>query len=49
MTVLGGARAAAFDPNARRLLELQEQVKLEDDENGDPLRPRVTIHSEPRE
>ena len=45
MTVLGGARAAAFDPNARRILELQEQVKLEDDE----LRPRVTIHSEPRE
>ena len=30
------AIAAAFDPNVRRIQELQEQETLEQDENGDP-------------
>jgi thiosulfate reductase cytochrome b subunit len=34
--------AAALDPNARRILELHENVRLEEDEDGDPARPRVT-------
>jgi hypothetical protein len=38
--------AAAFDPNARRILELQEAQHLEEDENGDPARLRVTIRTE---
>jgi len=34
--------AAALDPNARRILELHEAARLEEDEDGDPARPRVT-------
>lgn len=37
------ALAAALDPNARRILEIQEAVQREDDEDGDPLRPRVRV------
>ena len=37
---------AAFDAEARRILELQEKVQLQEDEDGDPLRPRVRIDRE---
>jgi hypothetical protein len=33
------AIAAAFDPSVRRILELQEQTHLEEDESGDGKRP----------
>jgi hypothetical protein len=35
------ALATAFDPQVRRILEIQEAVQRQDDEDGDPLRPRV--------
>ncbi len=38
--------AAAFDAEARRILELQEKVQMQEDEDGDPLRPRVRVDRE---
>ena len=38
--------ASVIDPEARRILELQEKVQLEEDDDGDPLRPRVRIDGE---
>jgi hypothetical protein len=39
----GRALAAAFDPQVRRILEIQERIQRQDDEDGDPLRPRVRV------
>ena len=39
----GLALAAAFDPNVRRILEIQESVKRDEDESGDPTKPRVRV------
>jgi hypothetical protein len=37
----GLAIASVFDQEARRIQEMQERVQLEEDEDGDPLRPKV--------
>ena len=37
----GLAIASIFDQEARRVLEMQERVQVEEDEDGDPLRPEV--------
>lgn len=36
----GLAIASIFDQEARRILELHEKVQVEEDEDGDPLRPK---------
>lgn len=43
----GLAIASIFDREARRILEMQERVQVEEDEDGDPLRPRVRLDVTP--
>jgi hypothetical protein len=38
---------AVFDQEVRRILEMQERVHVEEDEDGDPLRPKVRIDVSP--
>jgi hypothetical protein len=43
----GLAIAAVFDQEVRRIVEMQERVQVEEDEDGDTLRPKVRVEVSP--
>jgi hypothetical protein len=44
----GLAIASIFDQEARRIQEMQERVQVEEDEDGDPLKPKVRFAVTPK-